>query len=607
MKYLCSLGGMLLCMWMQTSLQAQPTSTDLNEDPEASAFIQEGKHWLNQGELDSAVWYFWSAANRPPSTVSSAAYYFSGLTQLKLSADSEARYWFEKLVREFPRSRYVPEAQYQFALHHLRNPYSPRVKSALATLVQLVDSVGLEDLRKDARQSLKAYLFELADSSTLVWGYRKFPSQRLMFIEVACYRQLQLGDTYAAKLRYRRHLERGGVRSFFLERMMDERLEIRHVDRDVVKVAVFLPLHLQEADTRDTSSIPRRSALALEYYEGFRLALENLESVEGRKVLLKVFDTRRDSMFMVEQMGLLDEFYPDLVMGAVYNISSRILSDWAEATGTPQLIPLSPTGDLTEERTQVFQATSTLQVHGRNLARFAVDSLKLSRVGVWTIPQKSTLDLARSFSETFSTLGGTVLALDLEAGLKQDKTVVRTIRDMVKSLRIQRLDAIYLPIYSDEETAGLILNEISVQGLEIKVLGGPHIWKRFDDIDRDLKDAYEIVFTHSFFPEKQSPEYTEFENQYWESFQSLPTNYQLQGYDMGQYVYHVLNNWPITEMTLAAYLRNHPPYKGIHQTFDFKGGQINQFVHIGGFREGQVIKLNETIVPRLKWEWTPDR
>ncbi|MEM1223413.1 MAG: hypothetical protein AAGH40_11670, partial [Verrucomicrobiota bacterium] len=139
----------------------------------------------------------------------------------------------------------------------------------------------------------------------------------------------------------------------------------------------------------------------------------------------------------------MNNFYPDLVLGSIFNTQSEVISRWAEQTGTPQIVPLSPSANLIDDKQFTFLATPEVQVHGRVMAEYARDSLGLEKVVVWTNQTKSTDLMAQAFTETFQQLGGMVFSIPIDPDYEVAKD---EIPDLVRALKFQEPDGVYIPI-----------------------------------------------------------------------------------------------------------------------------------------------------------------
>jgi len=560
------------------------------EDLAAAELIFEGKRYLQAREYPWAALKFKQALLRPEHQATSAALYLLGISYFFMEDRFEAHMQFDSLIHNFPGSRYVADAKYHKALMFLEeDQYFMKIR-AMNLLHWVADSAQEKTLRDDAKYKARSFAFS-SDVYFLERYLEAYESvNKLLFLEALCYRHIRSGDRELAQEIYQNWKNNGGEASAYLARQFDRRRLARKKDRNQFKIAIFLPLHLMEEDSIPVATeIPGKSKLGLEFYEGFKLAIDGREDL-SREYIFKVFDTRKDSQQVEDLLYELDEFYPDLVLGSIFNTQSNIVSRWSEQTGTPQIIPLSPSASLIEDKQFTFLATPDISIHGKVMAEYAWDSLRLEKVAVWTNQTPNTDIMAQAFRERFQRLGGIVYEISIDPDYEKAKD---EIPDLVRSLKFQIPDGVYIPIVNDEESAGLILSKIRALEIPIKVMGGPHWWKRYATVDESLKQATGLTFTSSFFTQKEDPKYQFFYETYLKKYFFPPSEYNVQGYDMGQYLLHVLDNYYPPSMSLENYIRNHPPYRGLHAQYDFREGQSNSYLNIGVYKEGKVVKLND--------------
>lgn len=588
------LAQILGCIWLLISpvwaQSADNDSTEWQPDEVAEAYLAAGKQAMAEGDYLSAVFALDSALLRPDNPVTTTAWYYKGLAWFYAGRDDHASHAFSTLLEAYPETNYRPEIEYHQALIQL-DGFPEEQALGLQTLLTLAEADSLRSLAMDARRGARDFLFEACDTAWLEAKLAELPPEEEgFFLEPYCWCMQEYWDApEVARSQYQLYLLAGGKPLPFLERLFDPRREQRYGDRDQIKIALFLPLFLEEAIQDSLGTIPRGSRIGLDFYEGLQQALDELEPQLRRTAVVRVFDTRRDSATTVALLPELDAWYPDLVVGAVYNTQTEILSDWSERTGTPQIVPFSPNNRLIEGRDFTFLAHPDITVHGYRLAEHAVDSFEVQRVAVFTNQTKATQELADAFTQRLRELGKQVIPVTVDSIFTEDgaKEIVASVR----SLRLQNIDAVFIPIFGDQETAGLILSQMSVLNFRVPVLGSPHMWKRYPNIDRELKDRFQLTFSTSFLCEKSDSSYQRYYQTTLREYGVPPSDFHTQGYDLGQWVLTVVNNYPFRYLSLASYLRSYPEFKGLHQNFDFRGSQRNQYVNLGRFEEGAVKKV----------------
>lgn len=581
---------LLLSVLLTESAFSQSDSTAWQEDALASTYVSKGKQSLAAGKYLEAIAVLDSALERPFNPQTTSAEYLRGLALFYQGKEEKAMKAFEAFMEKYQASTYLPEVSYHYAILQLEGWPDER-GAGIETLLGLWRQDSLPSLSAEAKQQLQQYFFSECDTSTLSELISLGSADEIsFFLEPYCYCLThKLDAPKIAKMVYEEYQYQYGETLPFLERLFDTRKEDRYGDRENIKIAVFLPLFLQEGIRDSTRSVPRRSKIALEFWEGFQMAYQQLEPSLKRRITLRVFDTKRDSATVAGHLQELDTWYPDLIVGAVYNKQTEIISKWSEATGTPQIVPFSPNGNLVLDKQFTFLAHPDIAVHGNQLATYGFDSLGIKKVAVFSNGTTATEKLAAPFIEGFLSKGGEVIRLTVDSSFSNDGA--KEIISLTRSLNGKQCDGVFIPIFGDQETTGLILSQMSVMEMNVPVLASPHAWKRFNNIDRELKERFSLTFSTSFMCESQDTAYRSYLKTCLEQYKIPPSDFHTQGYDVGDFVLSVVNEYPFRYLSLSDYIRNYPAKQGFHQSIEFKGSQINQSVNLGQYREGHIKKL----------------
>ncbi|MFK7922340.1 MAG: ABC transporter substrate-binding protein, partial [Bacteroidia bacterium] len=355
------------------------------------------------------------------------------------------------------------------------------------------------------------------------------------------------------------------------------------------RVALFLPLYLNRPSIAYLDEIPNQSVRSLEFYEGIRLAIEDFNRNNPKQLYLKVFDTQRDTNLIKIQLNELERLQPQLILGEVFAQSSAVISNWAEINETVQLIPFSASSAMTLNKNYTFLAHPAAETHGIRLAEYARNELTLDRVSVFTDNGYGAEQLMQGFCQTFIDLGGTIDTLRFSRDFEDAK------EDIPRLVNKVRGGGVYIPITGNEEASSLIVNLLKRDGKDnIALMGSPHFYSRYEALDRDIKEDFNLIFTSSYLPNKISKEYQDFVFRYRSRYNLPPTEEVVQGYDIGRFLIDRIKNYnPSMPMSFDSYLRLASSVKSMHVNFDFDREQTNQYVNIGQFTEDGITILNK--------------
>lgn len=157
------------------------------------------------------------------------------------------------------------------------------------------------------------------------------------------------------------------------------------VSAQPVKVAVFAPLHLDEAFNGSSyklgkSSIPKNILTGLEFYNGVMLAIDSLER-EGASVEVHIYDTKQEFKNLASILMSAELNNTGLIIGSVTNQSELItLSTFALQKNIPFISATYPnTGNITGNPYFVM-LNSSLQAHVEGIYKYVQRNFPLENI-----------------------------------------------------------------------------------------------------------------------------------------------------------------------------------------------------------------------------------
>ncbi|RMG18204.1 MAG: hypothetical protein D6730_23090, partial [Bacteroidetes bacterium] len=299
----------------------------MQRDIQAAGYIDQGKQLMRAEQYTEAARLFEQASQRPFHQQSTLAIYLAGLASYYAGDLDVATQRFQTIIQEFPRSRYVPDARYHDALINLQ--FNTRTKRAngLNELLLLARTAQNPRLAEDALNQARQYLFFDARDAWVEDLYQSVTDEdKAIVLEALCYRKINNGAAAEAESFYREFVENGGASTSWLDSLFAaSQPVVNRIETNIIKIALFLPLHLDDYRTRYASELPGHTKPWLEFYEGFALAVQRYQQQSNKKIFLKVYDTRRDTAAVRAMLPDLDRLYPDIVVGSVYSAPAQIL------------------------------------------------------------------------------------------------------------------------------------------------------------------------------------------------------------------------------------------------------------------------------------------
>lgn len=230
------------------------------------------------------------------------------------------------------------------------------------------------------------------------------------------------------------------------------------------------------------------------------------------------------------------------LIGEVVTNRSMAAAPLAQAAGIPMVSSSSTHPKVTQVGDYIFRACFIDPFQGYVMAKFARETLKISKVAILTEETSDySLGLSKNFKETFTGLGGTITVE------KFYKSGDRDFRKQLQPIKATQPEALFIPGYYAD--TGLISRQVRQLGIRAFLMGGDG-WNssKLIEIGRDaVNGAY---FTRAFFKESSEPFVKDFVNRYREKWGEDPDGPAALAYDTGRMIINALLTAP--ELTRKA-------------------------------------------------------
>lgn len=278
--------------------------------------------------------------------------------------------------------------------------------------------------------------------------------------------------------------------------------------------------------------------------------------------------------------------HPDVVIGPLYSESAVEMSRFASQYGVPVVTPLANSdqvGDLA--RPGIIQLNPTFEVHGRRMARHAVNRLGLRTISI--IADRGSLGFraASAFKEEAERLGAVVPTYFVE-DLQGTGYDISPFLDRIEadpevrdSLGLMHVEGVYAPFTGQ---AAQTLIRLLITGLEGKrsdaVVLGSEEWN--SETTRQLRPrGLPVYYSTPFNPEPDQAKMEAFRESYARRFGVEPDLLSMVGRDVGAFVASRLERVGNPSLLIDA-MTEPSPLRGLLLDVDLDGFRVNQRVHI---------------------------
>ncbi|SEN17061.1 substrate-binding protein [bacterium A37T11] len=344
-------------------------------------------------------------------------------------------------------------------------------------------------------------------------------------------------------------------------------------------IALILPFELDKANKTSIGlNDVKRSSLALDFYQGFKIALDE-QAAKGANFQLNVLDSR-DNVNQLSRLASSSGIQAaDLIVGPVY---PKEISGFAGSTVTGnvlQVSPLAASKPIQFKNPHLVSLTASIDQH---ISALAFRLIKDHHIDDKLILVNDTND---DDNQKF------IPPLD-SAIQAQSKGLLNPIILDETSLNEAALQQqgknVVVSGSANRYSVATLLEKLSAlqgNGFQIQLFGHPN-WSKLD-----LNDAYlqqlNTRITASYYIDVQAENVKAFIHKYTERYQVSPSEFSYKGYDAGTFFGQLLHK----------YGKDYPmhlteeSYRGLHNLFKFaynpNWGYSNTNIMLLGFSNGQ--------------------
>jgi ABC-type branched-subunit amino acid transport system substrate-binding protein len=379
--------------------------------------------------------------------------------------------------------------------------------------------------------------------------------------------------------------------------------------------------------------------LANQIKEGVEYAVREYNNRNEIKIELvirdygeEIFDAIRITKELAEDKSIL------AALGPIENEISVACAPISEYESLPMINPTATRDNLTDLSEYIFQLNCPVSIQANKIARYAIDSLKITRYAIISpMDDSHFIRMVDKFLGTVKDNDGEIIAEEWYYSGEQDfnkyfmkikrKGLKYAFKDSVLNvnpdLSAYQIDSLYnefiqlnreemlntnttvdsadipvtsiggffIPIY--KEDFKLIAPQIAYSNIQAQYFGNSD-WYDMDLLNKNKKFINGIIFTSDGFIDENSWDYRKFRNDYRTKLNKTPTIYNLIGYDSMDFMLKALENTKdyISREKYYYNLKKIKKHLGIYRTINMSNNKFNQNPQLLKYFHGQIIPLN---------------
>lgn len=340
----------------------------------------------------------------------------------------------------------------------------------------------------------------------------------------------------------------------------------------VPSIALLLPFSLDPVGSVISTQNQIKTNIAVDFYEGFRLALDSLTN-NGQSYKLTVLDTR-DEETQAQNLALNPAVRKsDLIVGPVFPAGVQAFSARISVLHKPVVSPLSAASPATYNNPSLITLTPPLEFHAMRVAQYIKENINpkvvyvlrsgFSEENKYILPFKKTLDsLSKKrikIVDVTITKGDFTVLLPTLSKTSENVFVIPSTQRSFLRVTLDAMDKL-----SDT--------------YPVQLFGHPS-WSKASYLRPELLEKMHTFITSAYQVNFKSANVISFIKSFHKTYHAEPTEYAIKGFDTGLYFGKILAD-PSADFN---HFQN-TPVDALHNRFEFvqkKGyGWINRYVEL---------------------------
>jgi LysM repeat protein/ABC-type branched-subunit amino acid transport system substrate-binding protein len=360
-------------------------------------------------------------------------------------------------------------------------------------------------------------------------------------------------------------------------------------------VALFLPFYLSYTPYIETEKIkkglaeyPEKSRIAVEFYQGVTMALDSLKKA-GLSVKLHVYDSGLDSTGIMDISKMPELKTMNLIVGPLYTNSFTAMSKFAKENNIPIVSPLSQNNKILLGNVNVSKTVPSVMSQVERTADFVAK--KFYAQNVMMLPNTNPKELVY-----LNTLKQVVNKEMKDHNLPDSVQMMPTISSIGANLKSDKVNVIVIlntnPSYVTDILSKLNKMKDDRKNRDSIIVVGMQSWSGMESIDIEYLNNLHVHVPANNFIVYTDAKVKSFIQQYRASWNTEPSEYVFQGYDV--IMYYLSTMKATGSKAMQTDLPNHK-WSGLHTNFDLyqtsvESGYENKSVFMLRYDHYQLVK-----------------
>jgi hypothetical protein len=326
---------------------------------------------------------------------------------------------------------------------------------------------------------------------------------------------------------------------------------------DTYRVALLLPFL---TNASDETAVPEKSRLALQFYSGVKIALEQQTKERGAaNIILDVYDAPLNDAEFQTLLNDRNLGKAQVIIGPVRSTQVQLAAAWAKQNRKILVSPESPNAGLAVLNPDFIQINPSLRAHCEGITQFIEDHYRGATVTL--LCKTKEADRLPYFHDYRKGHGQTPFT----EWVVPDETANFEKFDFKPYFKSGKTAVFILPTWANQDFVMAFFRKLkAVKGNTPVVVFGMPQWKGFESIEPEFLTALNVHISSAVYLNYTLPDVQAYQQAFYDATGTIPDEDGFNGYDVTRLVCNMLNNYGLSfpdRLVGTAFRGLHGPFK----------------------------------------------
>ena len=338
-----------------------------------------------------------------------------------------------------------------------------------------------------------------------------------------------------------------------------------------LNVAIMLPFNVGDYYPNEAyDSIPKKSRMALEYYEGILVALDNLRG-KGFDYNVKVYDTENNTAKVGQILAEPEMKNMNLIIGPIYNRPLKTVADFARQHQIYHVSPLSPSKKITHNNPYYLVANPSVEAHCAAMYDYISKNFSNKKIIVISGDDGREQNLANLFYQ-FANKNNSAESYP-SANITQVTYIDQSEEELESYFSAGQQNIIIVTSFKELQVADMLRKiHFFHNRYQIALFGMPN-WTELEALDLEYLVNLNFHISSPIWVNEFSPEHQQFKQAYKAKFSTFPSENAIKGYDLMGSFAQMMQTYGTN---FGLYL-NEINQKGVYANYSFEPSSLHKY------------------------------